>query len=44
VVAIFIGNELSHINTTLRECLGVLNEISNNADQFKDITSSEDDE
>jgi uncharacterized protein YoxC len=44
VVAIFIGNELSHINTTLRECLTVLNEISNNTDQIKDNTSSEDDE
>jgi hypothetical protein len=44
VAAIFIGNELSHINTTLRECLGVLNEISNNTDQIKDNTSSEDDE
>jgi hypothetical protein len=44
LAAIFIGNELSHINTTLRECLGVLNEISNNTDEIKDNTSSEDDE
>jgi hypothetical protein len=41
VAAIFIGNELSHINTTLRECLGVLNEISNNTDQIKDNTDTE---
>jgi|HubBroStandDraft_5_1064220.scaffolds.fasta_scaffold889680_2 uncharacterized protein YoxC len=41
LAAIFIGNELSHINTTLRECLGVLNEISNNTDEIKDNTSSD---
>jgi hypothetical protein len=44
VAAIFIGNELSHINSTLRECLNILNEISGNTDQIKDNTSSEDDE
>jgi hypothetical protein len=44
LAAIFIGNELSHINTTLRECLGVLNEISNNTDEIKDNTSSDYDE
>ncbi len=44
LAAIFIGNELSHINSTLRECLDVLNEISSNTDEIKDNTSSEDNE
>jgi hypothetical protein len=39
--AIFIGNELSNINSTLRECLDVLNEISNNTDQIEDNTDPE---
>ena len=41
MAAIFIGNELSHVNTTLRECLDVLNDISNNTDQIKDNTDRE---
>lgn len=41
LAAFFIGNELSNINSTLRECLNVLNEISNNTDQIKDNTDSE---
>jgi hypothetical protein len=44
VVAISIGNKLSEINKTLRECLTVLNEISNNTDEIKDNTDSEYDE
>jgi hypothetical protein len=44
MVAIFVGIELSHINTTLRECLGVLNEISINTDQIRGNTRGDDDE
>ena len=38
IVAIFVGNELSHINTTLRECLNALKEISSNTNDIKDNT------
>jgi len=44
MVAIFVGIELGHINTTLRECLGVLNEISINTDQIRGNTRGDDDE
>ena len=39
LVAIYIGNELSHINVTLRECLNVLKEISSNTNEINSNTN-----
>jgi hypothetical protein len=41
ITASFIWSELGRINTTLRKCLDVLNEISYNTNEIKDNTDRE---